>query len=320
MLTFITVLAEANPKQCLNVFNTRNAASPKKSIPQLIESFFSIEKIFDDKLTQARSDLGDSEINDDYRSLTSSIYAQNKKDITALKKMILNAPAQERIGYLRGLSKVELLQLEELLDALFGLDINQMDQAIADEVSVEGTWGYDTTKKKAKYGDEEIWYAPGGGQQSQWRDMFQAIEAMNLQPNQLVSDFGSGIGRLGLLIGLLRPDVNFIGLELVEPRVAFANRAAEKNGFTNVKYLVSNLADQSTPLPPADHIYMYNPTNGPTSDILTQRLKQLSEHKDFRVYLKSGLASQLFYRVFRSINDYGAYIRIYEPHRNEPPR
>ena len=181
-----------------------------------------------------------------------------------------------------------------LLDALFGLRIAEMDNLLKDTIG-------NSDRRRELFGDEEIWYAPGGGQQTDWLALKAHIEDMNLRPGDHVVDIGSGIGRLGLLLGFLRPDVQFTGLELIPERVRYAQQAANALGFANVTYITTNLAEENIPLPLADHYYLFNPTNRETSDIVTQKLLRAKESKKFRVHFHTGFASQIFHQHFEQV-------------------
>lgn len=175
-------------------------------------------------------------------------------------------------------------------DAAFGLDVTRLDEVMHSE------------RDSTTYAGEEIWFCRGGGLQSPWRELRAVVARMNLKPGDLVVDLGSGLGRLGLLIGLLYPEVRFQGLELVKARVDAANRAAKEMGFTHVEYRATNLAHAEA-LPPADHFYLFNPTNQKTSAIVTRKLLELSRVKGFKVHLLSILQCAKFYETFQRTDD-----------------
>jgi hypothetical protein len=228
--------------------------------------------------------------------------------ISLVEKAILQIPAKKRIHYLRSLNPEQLIKNSLLLDSLFGLDVEKLDQALANDLETNGRLDY--SKKQKLFGSEEIWYAPGAGQQSDWSTLIKALDTMELQPNQTVSDLGSGIGRLGLLVGLLWPDVNFIGLEIVSIRVNFANNLARQNGFTNISFKVSDLGDENIVLPDAEHIYMFNPTNPETSELLTNKLVELATRKSIEVHILGGFNSNSFDKSFIRVDYPDPYSNI----------
>lgn len=78
---------------------------------------------------------------------------------------------------------------------------------------------------------------------------------LNLKPGDLVCDVGAGIGRLGIYLREFRPDINYIGLELVPSRVAAAQAA-------DVFVIEHDLEKHK--LPRAEVYYYYNALNAPT--------------------------------------------------------
>lgn len=298
------------------VYQYKPIFEPKRSMEQLAQIYFSFKSKsqeryndYAEKLAAKYPDYWRNSQTEQFRSGIKRFFDREKKYLDTVTKLILERPSEERIGFLRGLSKDQLIELGELLDTYLGLDIVRMDR------DIDLTLKEDREFKDNRYGNEKIWYAPRAGQQTPWRDVFEVVDSMNLQSGQTVTDLGSGVGRLGLAIGLLRPDVNFVGLELVGPRVAYANAAARGNGFSNVKFVEANLADSSVELPQADHIYMFNPTNRATSEILTGRLVELSKVKNFKVYLLTGFDSPSFERNFlrTSRGSVGIYERRISP-------
>ncbi len=286
-----------------------------KTVSELVERYFSFKESYDQREDKLREDIDTLYQMPEYQrtmqnreQLIDQFYKSERAYTEALQNALVSRPSHERIAYLKGLNREALIKHAALLDFLFGLKIKEMDENLKAELESENY--LDQIKLQKKYGDEEIWYAPGAGQQTPWFALLEVVDAMNLKPGQLVSDFGSGIGRLGLLIGFLRPDVNFVGLEIVGERVKYANQAAAALGFDNVKFHTVNLSDAKLHLPPADHIYMFNPTNSKTSEIVTQKLVQLSKTKKFRVYLLTGLQSSSFRDFFKLVE--AKNLNIYE--------
>ncbi len=239
----------------------------------------------------------------------SDFYKIEQKVLTQFKAKILQFPAKKRMQYLRRQNLKKLKELNILLDALMGINTDSIHKQILLDLG-EGD-GLDPELKRSKYGDEEIWFDKNGEQQTSWSELINLVEAMDLEDGQLVADLGSGTGRLGLLIGLLRPNVSFIGLELVDIRVKWANSAARSNGFLNVHFKTENLADPNLQLPEADHFYLFNPTIPETSDILAEKLTRLSLSHPFRIYIYGGFSSSNFTKSFRSDDEPGQSFLIY---------
>ena len=217
------------------------------------------------------------------------------------KKALFDAlgkrPASERLHYLRQVLTGEaLIHEDDLIDALAGLRVPELDEKLKHLDSSRMQENY--------YGDEEIWYSPNAGQQTSWSNLLKVVERMKLpwSRSEGVADLGSGLGRLGILIGALFPHIPFTGIEIVGERVQNANRAARDFRFENVRYVTANLADPNVELPLVEHIYMYNPTTPRTSEIVTKKLLELSKRIRIQVYLLSIFQSPKFTEYFEKVD------------------
>ncbi len=100
------------------------------------------------------------------------------------------------------------------------------------------------------------------------------LRRLALPPGATVVDVGSGYGHLGFLIGLLRPDLKYIGIEIVPERAQESSRVARLFGFENVTILEKDLSAPNFKIPAADAYYFYDPVGIDTG------AKVLSEIKD----------------------------------------
>lgn len=240
-------------------------------------------------------------------------YAKFEEAKAALYRPIIQAirdtPGSERVAFLRGLTNEQFNRIHNILDHLLGIQFAEANAQIEAKISLNGK--VNPGKQSEHYGQESIWFFKNDiGPQSDYSSLLRVLREINPQPGQWIADLGSGFGRMGMLIGLFYPEVRFTGLELVGERVDVANAAAKANGFTNVEYHQQNLADRATPLPSADYFYMFNPTNGPTSNIITQKLVDLAATKDFQVVLLTSLDSHAFYQKFHEVPGKNRFYQI----------
>lgn len=242
-------------------------------------------------------------LNSDYIQLKKALadfYKIEQKVLVQVRKKLLMFPSKKRIQYLRRQSMKKLKELDLLMDALMGLDTEKIANQILTRLGDGKNINPDLQKQN--YGNEEIWFDRDGEQQTSWSQLIELVELMDLEEGQMVSDLGSGIGRLGLLLGLLRPDIKFVGFELVDIRVQWANSAARSNGFRNVSFQTENLANASLKLPLADHFYLFNPTSPKTSERLASALDKLSQEQSFKVYIRGDFLSLSFRNHFRQLS------------------
>lgn len=112
-----------------------------------------------------------------------------------------------------------------------------------------------------------------------------------------IVDLGCGTGRLGLLAGLLYPDIKFIGLDLYAPRISAAQSAAHRWGFQNrIQFRVQDLLNTSEALPEADFYFVF----GPTTDVeinsrVVNRLKDTLQNKKAVVSSHHNLTTRLLF-------------------------
>jgi tRNA1(Val) A37 N6-methylase TrmN6 len=73
-------------------------------------------------------------------------------------------------------------------------------------------------------------------------------------------DLGSGYGRLGFVIGLLRPDMDFKGYEFVRHRVDNAMLTVENLDLQDhVQFYTQDLSSRDFQIPDAEIYYLYDP-------------------------------------------------------------
>lgn len=121
-------------------------------------------------------------------------------------------------------------------------------------------------------GEERIFEGSGIGVQSTYSTILLALRYLRISPGAHFVDLGSGFGRVGFLVGLMRPDVIFTGYEIVSERVANVNAAVKNFDLEkNVKFKTQDLGSIDFLIPEAEVYYMFDPFTDKTySHILTQ--------------------------------------------------
>lgn len=148
---------------------------------------------------------------------------------------------------------------------------------------------YESEKKmEQKIGELERPYEGSGiGVQSGYSTIINALRILNPQNGSTIIDLGSGHGRLGFVIGILRPDISFIGYEYVDHRTESAKKIAVNFELTkSVKFITQNLADKDFKIPSADHFYLYDPFTESTYTHVLNQLVKISETKKIVVITK----------------------------------
>lgn len=122
---------------------------------------------------------------------------------------------------------------------------------------------------------ERLYEGAGVGVQSSYSTLLTALREVHPRPGAHLVDLGSGYGRVGLVVGLLRPDMIFTGYEYVPHRVQISNDSCRHFGVQeHVNFLTQDLAEESFRIPAAEIYYMFDPF---TRETYLHVLKQLVE-------------------------------------------
>ena len=119
---------------------------------------------------------------------------------------------------------------------------------------------------------ERLYEGAGIGVQTSYASILMALDRVQLPQAAKVVDLGSGYGRVGFAIGLLRPDLEITGYEYVPHRVDNANDVAKAAGLTNVHFITQDLAAADFKIPKADVFYMYDPFSRETYGYVLDQL------------------------------------------------
>ncbi len=136
---------------------------------------------------------------------------------------------------------------------------------------------------------ERLYEGAGVGVQTSYVTILTALKYLDLPQNGHVVDLGSGYGRVGLITGLWRRDLQFTGYEYVGHRVDISREAADRAGLTDrVQFFKQDLSDENFDLPIADAYYLYDPFCEATYKTVLERLHVIGQQKGVTVVTKSG--------------------------------
>ncbi len=171
--------------------------------------------------------------------------------------------------------------LDRLID--HGLDVRYPEdgQLTPFARAVEERFGSETTYANRQ---PEVFQTP-------YVDLVRVLSALQLRPGEQVTDLGSAYGRLGFVLGRTRPDVPFVGYELLAERVAEARRVAQAHGLENVRYEPANLADPHVRLS-GEVFFAYDPFSEAT---LAKVLAKLREHAASRPIRLVAVAGEQYF-------------------------
>lgn len=131
--------------------------------------------------------------------------------------------------------------------------------------------------------NERLYEGAGIGVQSGYSTVLTALYYLKPNLGARFIDLGSGYGRVGLIIGLLRPDIQFTGYEYVPHRVEVARTSSHNLELENhVQFLIQDLSLKEFQIPIAEIYYLYDPFSKETySHVLSQLVKLSQDQKIF---------------------------------------
>lgn len=136
---------------------------------------------------------------------------------------------------------------------------------------------------------ERLYEGAGVGVQSSYTTLLQLFDDVDFKKGARLIDLGSGYGRLGIIAGLARPDIEFIGYEYVSHRVKVAQDSAERIGIDrNVKFVEQDLSQTSFVIPEADVYYMFDPFTEATYRHVLNRMIEVGRDRKTLIVTKGG--------------------------------
>jgi len=134
---------------------------------------------------------------------------------------------------------------------------------------------------------ERLYEGAGVGVQSGYSTMLTALRYLNPEYGSRLIDLGSGYGRLGFVVGLMRPDIKFFGYEYVSHRVASSLQTVQKfNLNEHTHFYTQDLAAKDFTIPDADIYYMYDPFSAETYKYVLNQLVEISRRQKIKIATK----------------------------------
>ena len=133
---------------------------------------------------------------------------------------------------------------------------------------------------------ERLYEGAGIGVQTSYSTILLALNKAHPRPGATVLDLGSGYGRVGFVIGYLRPDIEFIGYEYVDHRVQNSKAVATGAGFSRVEFFTQDLSARDFKIPEADVYYMYDPFSRDTYGYVLDQLLELGDLSPITIITK----------------------------------
>lgn len=165
-------------------------------------------------------------------------------------------------------AKLSLYRSFDVLDQIFELNYLQNEVARIDQ-------------------KERLYEGAGLGVQSSYATTLLALRYLNLGKGSKFIDLGSGYGRVGLVVGLMRPDIQFTGYEFVKERVEIANKACQALKIeTHVHFMTQDLSLPEFKIPHADTYYIFDAFTDASYATILEQLQEIAQLKKITVVTK----------------------------------
>ncbi|MDG0817703.1 methyltransferase [Bdellovibrio svalbardensis] len=218
------------------------------------------------------------------------------KAISQIEKLILNCIKSKTSEFQKTFLQIslqmmsELYELEHQLNSAENIDEGKAKLSlyrsfdVLDEIfELE----YQLNEVPSILQKERLFEGAGVGVQSSYATTLLALRYLNLSKGSRFIDLGSGYGRIGLVVGLMRPDIQFTGYEFVESRVDIANKAsAHLHLDQHVHFVTQDLASADFKIPAADTYYIFDSFTDASYAIIMEQLQAMSLHRRITIATK----------------------------------
>lgn len=191
---------------------------------------------------------------------------------------------------LRGEPSTTAHELNVLIDALFGLQLESISTKIAkipkDQIL-------------EKYGPEKILKSyPTPLLFTPYFRIHKIVEKLNPQPGHTLIDIGSGFGRMGFYLAILYPEVRFLGYEILAERCLEAKRVARALGLgPNTQFLECNVGRSDFKVAAADFYFLYDSLVPPTLEKVFRELRSIGQKQRVQI----AMSGRLLYHYMQNL-------------------
>ena len=131
---------------------------------------------------------------------------------------------------------------------------------------------------------ERLYEGAGIGVQTSYSSILLALDRACVKPGARVLDLGSGYGRVGFVLGLLRPDLFFTGYEYVDHRVQDSRAVCQRLGLHQIEFETRDLSVFE--LPRGDVYYLYDPFSRDTYATILNQLIEIGSQQSVTIITK----------------------------------
>ena len=173
----------------------------------------------------------------------------------------------------------------KIIDDQLGLNCEHIEDVLFEE-----------NKESLFIPGQEFWYGLEiQSLQTPYSEIIEMIDYLKPVKDQTWLDLGAGYGRMGLTLGFLKPEVNFIGYEYVQARVDEGNRLFALWNLTRAKMKQADISKDDFELESADLYFLYD--FGSKDDIykVFEKLRLLAQTRSIQVVARGrGVRSWIY--------------------------
>lgn len=216
--------------------------------------------------------------------------------ITQTEKLLVDVIKSKPYDFQKKFLQITLMQMSELYELEHQLNLAQKKPTEDARLSLYRSFDILDQIFELEYllnetpmaGQKERLYEGAGiGVQSSYATTLLALRYLNLNKKSRFIDLGSGYGRIGLVIGLMRPDIQFTGYEFVKERVDIANQASSHFSLAqHVHFVTQDLSSSEFRIPMADTYYIFDSFTDASYAIVMDQLQQLTYQNRITVVTK----------------------------------
>ncbi|MBO9665473.1 MAG: methyltransferase [Bdellovibrio sp.] len=142
--------------------------------------------------------------------------------------------------------------------------------------------------------------------QTPYTEIRSILKLLDPKADETVVDLGCGYGRMGFVLGLHYPQVNFVGYELVDERVREGNRVLERFNYPRAKIKTQDLTDPEFKPVLAQYYFIFDFGSAPAIDKTLEDLKWIAKNQSIRVVARGRYIRHRIYQThpwLSSINE-----------------
>lgn len=173
----------------------------------------------------------------------------------------------------------------KMIDDQLGLNCSQIEDILFDQ-------NQDSIFRPGK----NFWYGLEiQSLQTPYSEIVEMIDFVKPKCGDKWVDLGAGYGRMGLTLGIVRPDVEFVGYEYVQDRVNEGNRLFKEWNLSKVTMKQADISKDEFNLESADLYFLYDFGSKEDVDKVLEKLRVQAQTQPIQVVARGrGMRSWIF--------------------------